>query len=97
MEAAYNIRYEIIKKRIDKITLKGSSERLTQPRKIALVFINSKEVEEYKGYIQFLQNKGLLKDDLEQFELEELHDVNGLKGLRVGVNYDQMTDFSLSV
>lgn len=97
VEGSYNIRYEIIKKRIDKITLKNSLERLTQPGKIAFVFMGTKEMEEYKGYIQFLQNKGLLLDDLEVLELEELHDVNGLKGLRVGVNFDQMSDFSLSL
>ena len=97
VEGSYNIRYEIIKKRIDKITLKNSLERLTQPGKISFVFIGSKEMEEYKGYIHFLQNKGLLLDDLEVLELEELHDVNGLKGLRVGVNYEQMTSFNLSL
>lgn len=89
VEGTYNIRYEIIKKRIDKITIKGTNERLTQPGKIALVYMNSKDIEEYKSYILFLQKKGVLLDDLEELELEELNDVRGLKGLRVGVNYDQ--------
>lgn len=89
VEGTYNIRYEIIKKRIDKITIKDTIERLTQPGKIALVYMNSKDIEEYKSYILFLQKKGILLDDLEELELEELNDVRGLKGLRVGVNYDQ--------
>lgn len=89
VEGAYNIRYEIIKKRIDKINIKGTDERLTQPGKVALVYMNSKDIEEYHGYISFLQNKGVLLDDLEELELEELHDVKGLMGLRVGVNYNK--------
>src|SRR5690554_4151836 len=89
VEGTYKIRYEIIKKRIDKITIKDTIERLTQPGKIALVYMNSKDIEEYKSYILFLQKKGVLLDDLEELELEELNDVRGLKGLRVGVNYNQ--------
>ena len=89
VEGAYNIRYEIIKKRIDKINIKGTDKRLTQPGKISLVYMNSKDIEQYHGYISFLQNKGVLLDDLEELELEELHDVKGLMGLRVGVNFDK--------
>lgn len=92
VEGTYNIRYEIIKKRIDKITLKDSDERLTQPGKIAMVYMNARDIEEYKDYILFLQNKRVLLDDLEELELESLHDVSGLKGLRVGVNYDHLAD-----
>jgi hypothetical protein len=85
VEGAYNIRYQILKKRIDKVHLLNSTERLTQPAKIAMVYSNPKEVQEYVGYIHFLQNKGILKDDLEYLDLEELQGVNGLKALRVGV------------
>jgi hypothetical protein len=42
VEGAYNIRYEIIKKRLDKVHIKDTSERLTQPGKIAIVFFKSK-------------------------------------------------------
>jgi hypothetical protein len=88
VEGAYNIRYQIIKKRIDKVHLLDSPERLTQPTKIALVYINPKEVQEYVGYINFLQNKGILQDDLEYLDLEELQGVSGLKALRVGVHLE---------
>ena len=37
VDGAYNIRYEIIKKRIDKVRIKDSTERLTQPGAIAIV------------------------------------------------------------
>ena len=36
VDGAYNIRYEIVKKRIDKAVIKGTGERLTQPHKIAI-------------------------------------------------------------
>jgi len=36
VDGAYNIRYEIIKKRIDKAHIKGTSKRLTTPGKLPL-------------------------------------------------------------
>ena len=42
VDGAYDIRYEIIKSRLDKALVKGSSERLTQPGKIAVVFFSSR-------------------------------------------------------
>ncbi len=88
VDGAYNIRYEIVKKRIDKVRVKETNERLTQPGKIAIVYSHAKEAEEYIGYIEFLQNKNLLKPGIEKFELEELQGVSGLKALRVDVNFD---------
>lgn len=85
VEGAYNIRYHIIKKRIDKVRIRDTQERLTQPNKIALVYFNQKEADEYINYIQYLQGEGLLKEGLEVLELEELQGVAGLKALRVEV------------
>ncbi|MCP9749792.1 GAF domain-containing protein [Ferruginibacter sp. HRS2-29] len=85
VEGAYNIRYHIVKKRIDKIHIKSSAERLTQPDKIAIVYFTRQEADEYRGYINYLQEQGLLKNDLEDLELEEMQGVNGLRALRVGV------------
>ncbi|RZM20841.1 MAG: GAF domain-containing protein, partial [Pedobacter sp.] len=86
VEGAYNIRYEVIKKRIDKAKLKDGNERLTQPGKIAMVYYNSSEASEYITYIRYLQEQKILLNDLEELELEELQGVNGLKALRIGVN-----------
>lgn len=61
-------------------------ERLTQPGKIAVVYSQPKEAAEYKEYIEFLQNKKLLKAGIEEFELEDLQGVVGLKALRVEAN-----------
>jgi len=87
VEGAYNIRYEVVKKRIDKVLIKDTSERLTQPNKIAMVYFNADEAKEYIEYIKYLQDLGFLNDDLEQLDLEELQGVSGLKALRVGVKY----------
>lgn len=90
VDGAYNIRYEIVKKRIDKVRVKDTNERLTQPGKIAIVYTQSKDADEYTEYIEFLQNKGLLKSGIEKFDLEELQGVSGLKALRVDVNFDEL-------
>jgi hypothetical protein len=91
VEGGYNIRYHIIKKRIDKVTLKNSRERLTQPGKIALIYFNQKDADEYISFINHLQEKKILKDDLEYLDLEELQGVSGLKALRVGVDTENDT------
>jgi len=88
VDGAYNSRYEIVKKRIDKVRIKGTKERLTQPGKIAIVYSQPKEAAEYEEYIEFLQTRQLLKPGVEKIELEELQGVLGLKALRVEVNYD---------
>jgi hypothetical protein len=91
VDGAYNIRYEIIKKRIDKVHIKNSNERLTQPGMLAIVYSQPQEGQEYLEYIDFLRNKQLLKGDVQHFELEELQGVSGLKGLRVAVNLEEET------
>jgi hypothetical protein len=88
VEGAYNIRYEVVKKRIDKVLIAGTIERLTQPGKIAMVYFNQAEATEYQEYIKYLQEENILTDNLEYLELEELQGVTGLKALRVGVNYE---------
>jgi len=88
VDGAYNIRYEIVKKRIDKVRIKETNERLTQPGKIAIVYSQARDAAEYTEYIEFLQNKNLLKPGIENYDLEELQGVIGLKALRVDVNFD---------
>ncbi|KIC93041.1 GAF domain-containing protein [Flavihumibacter solisilvae] len=86
VEGSYNVRYEVMKKRLDKAFVRGTTERLTQPGMIALVYSNPREAQEYQEYISFLQSKKLLMPGLEFLELEELQGVSGLKALRVKVN-----------
>jgi hypothetical protein len=89
VDGAYNTRYEIVKKRIDKVRIKETNERLTQPGKIAIVYSQGKDAAEYTEYIEFLQNKKLIKPGIEKHDLEELQGVIGLKALRVDVNFDE--------
>lgn len=86
VDGAYNIRYEIIKKRIDKAHIKGTNNRLTVPGKIAIVYSQGKEAKEYLKYIKFLQSKKLF-GKTEHLEIEDLQGVSGLKALRVEVLY----------
>ena len=88
VDGAYNIRYEIIKKRIDKANIKNSDERLTTPGKISIVYSQDKDAEEYLKYIKYLQSKNLL-GEVEQLVLEDLQGVSGLKALRVEVIYQK--------
>lgn len=89
VDGAYNIRYEIMKKRIDKAEIKGKEERLTQPEKIAIVYSQTSEANEYIEYIEFLQSQGYLKKEIEELELEDLQGIKGLKALRVSVDLDK--------
>lgn len=91
VDGAYNIRYEIVKKRIDKVRIKETNERLTQPGKIAIVYSQGKDAAEYTEYIEFLQDQNLLKPGIEKHDLEELQGVSGLKALRVDVNFEEAT------
>ncbi|MDX5437733.1 MAG: GAF domain-containing protein, partial [Pontibacter sp.] len=79
VEGANNIRYEIIKKRIDKANVSGTEERLTQPGKIAIVYTQQKEVQEYLRYLEFLQSEGYIEDEIEHLEVEDLQGVQGLR------------------
>ena len=85
VEGSYNIRYQMVKKRIDKAHIKDTAERLTQPGKIAIVYFNSAEAQEYLVYIRKLQAEHWLTDRVEYLEVEELQGVEGLKALRVEV------------
>ena len=86
VDGAYNIHYEIMKKRIDKALVNGSTERLTQPGKIAIVYSHNKEAQEYRRYIDYLQHQGYLQDSVEDLALETLQGLQGLRALRVTVD-----------
>jgi hypothetical protein len=86
VDGAYNIRYEIIKKRIDKAIIKGTNERLTQPGKIVIIYSQLSEALEYNDYIAYLQERNYLTNQVEKLELEDLQGVKGLKAIRVEVN-----------
>src|SRR5262245_56102686 len=86
VDGAYNARYEIVKKRIDKATVRNGAERLTQPGHIAIVYGHPAEAAEYRDYVEYLQWLRYLTPDVEDLELDELQGVRGLRGLRVGTD-----------
>ncbi|MBE8726972.1 GAF domain-containing protein [Flavobacterium hungaricum] len=85
VDGTYNARYEVVKKRIDKAHIKGSSERITEKEKITIVYSQNSEEAEYLKYIKYLQHKKILEPSLEQFEVEDLQGVSGLRAIRVKV------------
>jgi hypothetical protein len=86
VDGAYDIRYEIVKKRIDKAVIKGTDERITQPGQVAIVYSHSAEGQEYRGYIEYLKSLGYFTGEVEDVELEELQGVHGLRALRVTID-----------
>jgi hypothetical protein len=85
IDGAYNMRYEIVKKRIDKARIRNTHERLTQPGTLAIVYSQAKEAMEYREYIEYLQMAGYLTPGIEEVELEDQEGAQGLRALRVTV------------
>ncbi len=91
VEGAYNARYEIIKKRVDKAHIKGTNDRITRPGSIVIVYAQESDAQEYRIYLKYLVGKGYLKEEVEDFQLEDLQGIHGLRALRVDVNYTEGT------
>ena len=89
VDGAYNVRYEILKKRIDKATIKGTNERLTIKGKVAIVYLSDKDKQEYLEFFNYLKAKDLIEEEIEQLELNDLQGAEGLNALRVTVNTKQ--------
>ena len=86
VDGAYNARYEIVKKRIDKATVRHGAERVTQPGHIAIVYGHPAEGAEYREYVDYLRSLGCLAGGVEELELDELQGVRGLHALRVRID-----------
>jgi hypothetical protein len=86
VDGAYNVRYEGIKKRIDKAKVRGASERVTQPGKMAIVYSHRNEAVEYRQYLEYLCNLGYVTGEPEELELEEMQGVQGLRALRATID-----------
>lgn len=85
VDGTYNARYEVVKKRIDKSNIKGTKDRITEKEKITIVYTQNNEEAEYLKYIKYLQHKKILEPAIEQFEVEDLQGVSGLRAIRVKV------------
>ena len=90
VDGAYNARYEIVKKRIDKAIAAPAGQpqaasRLTQPGHVAVVYAQAREGAEYERYLDYLLHKGYLKGEVEHLDVEDLQGVRGLKALRCAI------------
>ena len=92
VDGTYNARYEVVKKRVDKAFIKGTKERVTEKGKIVIVYSQSSDEREYLKYINFLQSKNYLEEEVEIVELEDLQGITGLKALRVNILYHKEDD-----
>ena len=86
VDGAYNVRYQILKKRIDKALIEGTNDRLTRSGHIAIVYLQEKDKEEYLEYMDFLRSKDLLVGEVEDLPLARMQGVQGLRALRIQVN-----------
>jgi hypothetical protein len=82
VDGSYNVRYELLKKRIDKAVILGTGERLTKPDHIALVYAHDQQAIAYMRHINYLVNKGFIEAEFEQLNIEPLQGVEGLKAIR---------------
>lgn len=85
VEGDYNVRYAILKKRIDKALIEGTGQRLTQQGKVAIVYSHEKDKLEYETYLDYLIQKGYIDDEIEDLRLGKMQGVHGLKALRFTV------------
>ena len=85
VDGDYNVRYEILKKRIDKATIRQGAERLTQPGMVSIVYMQDRDAEEYEDYLHYLHQAGYIDGDVEYLTLDPLQSVNGLQALRFRV------------
>lgn len=85
VDGDYNVRYEILKKRIDKATINQGEERLTLANMISIVYLHDRDKDEYMDYLEYLQQAGYVDGEIEDLVLDPLQSVNGLRGLRFRV------------
>ena len=83
VDGSYNVRYEMLKKRIDKALIAGSNERVTQPGFISIIYTRDEEASLYEKHLQYLVKKNLIEEKFEKLELDPLPGVEGLRALRV--------------
>ena len=81
-----------VKKRIDKAYIMGRNERLTMPGKIAIVYSQRKEADEYMQYLEYLQSIGYIGEEIEDVQLEDLQGTSGLRALRADIIFEDMEE-----
>ena len=85
VDGTYNVRYAILKKRIDKATILGKPERLTLPGHLSIVYAQDQEAQIYERHLSYLLKKGIIHPDWEYLDLEPPQGVEGLRAIRARV------------
>jgi hypothetical protein len=67
----------------------GTTERITQPGTVAIIYTQEKEAREYDRYFEFLEARGYIHNAIEHLDVEQLQGIHGLKAMRIKVNYDE--------
>ena len=67
------------------------------PGKIAIVYSQTSEALEYKRYFEYLKSKKYITGEVEELELENLQGVQGLKALRIKINFDSSIESGKSI
>ncbi|HEY9669592.1 MAG TPA: GAF domain-containing protein [Coleofasciculaceae cyanobacterium] len=80
-----DIRYEIVKKRIDKAVAEDSRTRITQPGMLTFVYSTEEEWAEYQQYLRYLAREGWIDNEIQSGTVEPLQGITGLKFARVRV------------
>lgn len=80
-----DIRYEIVKKRIDKGVDKDTKIRITQPGMLTLVYSTEEEWQEYQQYFRYLHREGWVDSQIEFGIVDPLPGVSGLNYARVAI------------
>jgi hypothetical protein len=86
VDSPSGVRFELLKKRLDKACVKGTEERITQPDQIAVVYSTEDEGAEYRRYAEYLSEQGHIEAEFETLEVEELPGAAGLRMLRLKVS-----------
>jgi hypothetical protein len=85
VDSPSGVRFELLKKRLDKACVKGTEERITQPDQIAVVYSTDGEEAEYRRYAEYLAAQGQIEADPEMLEVEDLPGAVGLRVMRLKV------------
>jgi hypothetical protein len=73
-----DIRYEIVKKRIDKAVDEEARTRITQPGMLTLVYSTEEEWTEYHQYLRYLAREGWVENEIQSGTVEPLQGITGL-------------------
>jgi len=78
-----DIRYEIVKKRIDKAVDQEARTRITQPGMLTIVYSTEEEWAEYQQYLRYLARERWVHTEIQSGTVEPLQGITGLKFARV--------------